>query len=302
MKRVYFSPDGVFHSINMKTLYNPETGNYLGDEIDLELVTSGKDVLQEKVAPLPQKLGLLIGNPDFGREANDTSRERNTDFAELLASVERGSGLSPLPGTEKEVQQIQALLKANQWRVTTLLNADATEEALKNMLKPNVLHIATHGFFQEDVKGEIKYNNNPLYRSGLLLSGAAKTLESKVDLRGNAQIGNEAGILTAFEALNLNIDNTDLVVLSACETGLGEIRNGEGVYGLQRAFKLAGARTILMSLWKVNDQTTQELMVSFYENWFGGMSKREAFDTAQTQLRAKYEHPYYWGAFVLIGE
>ncbi len=170
------------------------------------------------------------------------------------------------------------------------------------MLKPNVLHIATHGFFQGDVEGEIKYNTNPLYRSGILLSGAAETLESKPDLRGNVQTGKEDGILTAFEALNLNIDNTDLVVLSACETGLGEIRNGEGVFGLQRAFKLAGARTILMSLWKVNDQTTQELMVSFYENWLGGMSKRAAFDKAQTQLKTNYPHPYYWGAFVLIGE
>ncbi len=302
MKRVYFSPDGVFHSLNMETLYNPETGKYLRDEIKLELVSSGKDLLQVKQAPLPQKLGFLIGNPAFGGKADVASEEQNSVFNNLLASVERGSGVSPLPGTEKEVQQIQSLLKANKWRETTLLNADATEDMLKNMLKPNVLHIATHGFFQQDFDGEIKYNMNPLYRSGILLSGAAETLENKADLRGNVQVGKEDGILTAFEALNLNIDNTDLVVLSACETGLGEIRNGEGVFGLQRAFKLAGARTILMSLWKVNDQTTQELMVSFYENWLGGMSKRVAFDKAQTQLKAKYPQPYYWGAFVLIGE
>ena len=302
IEKVYFSPDGVFHSLNMEALYNRETGKYLRDEITLELVTSGKDLLQVKQAPLPQKLGLLIGNPAFGGKADVASGERNTVFNNLLASVERGSGVSPLPGTEKEVQQIQSLLKANKWRETTLLNADAKEEILKDMLKPNVLHIATHGFFQGDVDGEIKYNTNPLYRSGILLSGAAETLESKADLRGNIQMGKEDGILTAFEALNLNIDNTDLVVLSACETGLGEIRNGEGVFGLQRAFKLAGARTILMSLWKVNDQTTQELMVSFYENWLGGMSKRAAFDKAQTQLKTKYPHPYYWGAFVLIGD
>jgi CHAT domain-containing protein len=302
MEKVYFSPDGVFNSVNMKTLYNSETGDYLRDEIKLELVTSGRDLLAEKEAALPQKLGLLIGNPDFGGAVSDGAQERSADFSNVLDNVERGSGLAPLPGTEKEVQQIQALLKANQWRETTLINAAATEETLKTMLKPNVLHIATHGCFEEDVKGEIQYNNNPLYRSGLLLSGAAATLENKADLRGNVQTGKEDGILTAFEALNLNIDNTDLVVLSACETVLGEIRNGEGVYGLQRAFKLAGARTIMMSLWKVNDHTTQELMVSFYENWLGGMSKRAAFDMAQTQLKTKYDHPYYLGAFVLIGE
>ncbi len=302
IERIYFSPDGVFHSINMKTLFNTETSNYLKDEIALELITGSKDLLQVKEAPMPQKLGFLIGNPAFGGKADVATAERNTVFKNLLASVERGAGISPLPGTEKEVQQIQSLLKANKWRETTLLNADAKEETLKKMLKPNVLHIATHGFFQGDIDGKINYTTNPLYRSGILLSGAAETLQHRVDLRGNAQPGKEDGILTAFEALNLNIDNTDLVVLSACETGLGEIRNGEGVFGLQRAFKLAGARTILMSLWKVNDQTTQELMVSFYENWLGGMSKREAFNKAQTQLKAKYPHPYYWGAFVLIGE
>ncbi|MFN0050473.1 MAG: CHAT domain-containing protein [Cytophagales bacterium] len=302
IKKVYFSPDGVFHSLNMETLYNPETGKYLKDEIKLELITSGKDLLQVKQAPLPQKLGLLIGNPAFGGKADVASGERNAVFNNLLLSVERGSGVSPLPGTEKEVQQIQSLLKANKWRETTLLNAEAKEEILKNMLKPNVLHIATHGFFQQDIDGEIKYNTNPLYRSGILLSGAAATLENKADLRGNVQAGKEDGILTAFEALNLNIDNTDLVVLSACETGLGEIRNGEGVFGLQRAFKLAGARSILMSLWKVNDQTTQELMVSFYQKWLGGMTKRAAFEKAQSELKTKYPQPYYWGAFVLIGE
>ncbi|NOS94417.1 MAG: CHAT domain-containing protein [Cyclobacteriaceae bacterium] len=302
IEKIYFSPDGVFHSINMKTLFNAEKDLYLRDEIDLELITGSKDLLKAKEASLSQKLGFLIGNPAFGGKVDFTSEERNSIINNLLVNIERGEGISPLPGTEKEVQQIQSLLKNNKWRETTLLNGDAKEEALKKMLKPNVLHIATHGFFQGDVEGKISYTTNPMYRSGILLSGAAESLQKKIDIRGNGQLGKEDGILTAFEALNLNINNTDLVVLSACETGLGEIQNGEGVFGLQRAFKIAGARTILMSLWKVNDQTTQELMISFYENWLSGLSKREAFDKAQTQLKEKHPHPYFWGAFVLIGE
>ncbi|MFY0687465.1 MAG: tetratricopeptide repeat protein [Cyclobacteriaceae bacterium] len=303
VEKVYVSPDGVFNQLNLKTLFNADTKTYLFEEVDLHLVTSGKELLTALPEPLLNRYGLLIGNPVFGEKAiQEANSERGGEISALLASVERGSGLDPLPGAEKEVSQIRELLVENGWRQQTLIGAEAQEAMLKDMLKPKVLHIATHGFFQKDVDDQINYSNNPLYRSGLLLSGSAETLYGAEDIRGNTQLGKEDGILTAFEAMNLNIDNTDLVVLSACETGLGVIRNGEGVYGLQRAFKVAGARSILMSLWKVNDQTTQELMVSFYENWFSGLSKREAFRKAQESIKSKYPDPYYWGAFVMVGE
>jgi CHAT domain-containing protein len=200
--------------------------------------------------------------------------------------------LSDLPGTRVEVEKMQDLLTAKGWEVQAYLAENALEENLKESYKPRLLHIATHGYFQPDNKTE----NNPLLRSGLMLSGAGSTI------RGISSTTGEDGILTAYEAMNLNLDNTDLVILSACETGLGDIKNGEGVYGLQRAFKVAGAKTLVMSLWKVSDEATQELMVSFCKNWLETGNKRDAFIKAQKALKALYPQPYYWGAFVMVGE
>ena len=158
---------------------------------------------------------------------------------------------------------------------------------MKGITSPAILHIATHGFF---VYYSASYVN-PMIRSGLVMAG----------VRNQAKAGTEDGILTAYEATNLNLDNTSLVVLSACDTGLGEVRNGEGVYGLQRAIIVAGAHNLLMSVWKVDDEATALLMGEFYKNWNEG-ENHSAFRSAQMVLRQKYPEPYYWGAFIMVGK
>ena len=167
------------------------------------------------------------------------------------------------------------------------------------------MHIATHGFFLEDLGANdnvfgvhVEYaKNNPLLRSGVLLTGAsAPDDQSSFDNQDN-------GVLTAYEAMNLNLTDTDLVVLSACETGKGDIKSGEGVYGLQRAFVVAGARSLLMSLWKVDDAATQQLMTNFYRSWSSGDEEPSAaFRSAQLELIKNYPHPYFWGAFVMVSK
>lgn len=219
-----------------------------------------------------------------------------------------GNTVTELPGTRAEVNAIEMLLKPK-LEVTKYIASDASEEKMKSMEAPRLLHIATHGFFLDDISGDDDNQRgmtgvanstlaeNPLLRSGLLLAGAGRTISD-----GRQGDQTEDGVLTAFEAMNLNLNQTDMVVLSACETGLGQVQTGEGVYGLQRAFRAAGAQSVLMSLWKVDDQATQKLMTGFYSEWLSKGKKQTAFREAQVKLRQQFPHPYYWGAFVMMGE
>jgi CHAT domain-containing protein len=208
------------------------------------------------------------------------------------------SGISALPGTQVEIEKIAPLF-GEHTSVYTELNA--TERAAKRVSNPRVLHFATHGYFLEDATSggstAATYFSNPLLNAGLILSGAENFLRT-----GNPiNIDGDDGILTAFEAMNLNLDNTQLVVLSACETALGDVQNGEGVYGLQRAFKLAGTQSIVMSLWNVDDEATQQLMTSFYEELLQTGDQYAAFRKAQQRTKEKYPSPFYWGAFIMVG-
>ena len=312
-KRVYVSSDGVYNKINLNVLYNKETGNYLGEEMDIRLVTSGKDLF--KTYPKKEKnkelTAVLVGSPKYDLVQNQVEEQELLVSRDLqqywIDSLSRGWSVSSLPGTAKEVSNISKLMNNKNWEVTTYTEASALEARVKSVRSPTVLHLATHGYFFEDVAKEKesttrmmgvdtkKATQNPLLRSGLLFAGAKNTLN------GNEPKSGDNGLLTAYEASYMNLRGTELVVLSACETGRGEIKNGEGVYGLQRAMQQAGAENIIMSMWKVDDKVTQEFMTTFYEKWLGGVSMRNAFNQTQKQIKEKYEHPYYWGAFVMIG-
>lgn len=298
--KVYLSLDGVYNSINLNTLRTP-AGNFLVDEKQITIVSNTKDILllKKKSGAFSHNTASLVGFPKYflGKEKlkQKASKERDLDLSRI--SEEDQSGIAELPGTKTEIEKVDDILQQHHWSVTTYTNEEASEEAIKEIRQPGLLHIATHGFFVDEKNNSSWMNSSdPMLRAGLLFTGAANFLQDKFT------ITEDNGILTAYEAANLNLDNTELVILSACETGKGEVQNGEGVYGLQRAFQTAGAKSILMSLWKVDDAATQELMTLFYQNWTTGKSKTTAFKQAQLSLKKKYPQPYYWGAFVMMGE
>ncbi len=283
-------------------------GTYLLDAYDLTLVSNLKDLLNKPKESVPTgpKTAFLLGNPSFNLlnlPADTTAIPVSLRGLYRDAADDRGLKLSPLPGSEKEVKSIAALLQKNGWTVTVTLGKNASEESVKKERSPRVMHLATHGYFLEDEHKNSQTSSfqtqyvgqNPLLRSMLFFTGAQNTLDHA------PAPGREDGILTAYEAQNLHLENTDLVVLSACNTGLGKIENGEGVMGLQRAFQVAGAKTVIMSLWSVDDAVTQLLMSTFYENWLAGKSKAVAFRAAQQRVKEKYPQPFFWGAFVLVG-
>ena len=296
---IYLSADGVYQQLNLYTLKNPATHQYLLEETNISLVTNTRDILQKHSATT-SKTAAIFSYPDFGAVPSEPGADgiRMPGFPEL----------KDLPGTKIESDSVKKILTDQRWKVSDHLQKDATETAIKKVSSPQVLHIATHGFFLKDVRdsagkvygieSEIA-KQNPLLRSGVILAGAAAMAKERF-----ASVEKEDGILTAYEAAGLDLTGTDLVVLSACETGLGEMLNGQGVYGLQRAFFVAGARSLIMSLWKVDDKATQELMVAFYREWLANPQggKQKALKAAQGILKEKYSSPYYWGAFVVLGD
>ncbi len=288
---IYFSPDGVYNLINLEAIPTPD-GKYIIDNSNIVLVSNTKDLYLRKVK-------VKVAGSAGG---NSASMFGNPKFYLTASAVHEWNDL---PGTEKEVDELMKLLKQKGWAADEYMEGSASEEKVKSMNSPRIFHIATHGFYakadEADAQKELTENEammaeNPLMKSGLLLSGAGDIL-AKTKHNYNM----ESGVLTAYEAMSLNLDKTDLVVLSACETGLGEISNGEGVYGLQRAFFVAGAKVLIMSIFKVDDLATQKLILNFYKKWLNSGNLRLSFIEAKKELRLEYPEPIFWGSFMMIG-
>jgi CHAT domain-containing protein len=247
-----------------------------------------------EATPPPERIAGLYGNPSFRLDEQQISIHSSASpmVSRALTSESfddfRNQSFAELPGSMDEINKLAQLFAGKNVKVNYHSGQDASETNLRGE-KASILHIATHGFFLNQQPG---FEINAMIRSGIILAGV-----------NNAQSNaGDDGIVTAYEATTLNLQGTELVVLSACETGLGESRNGVGVYGLQRGLTVAGAQHLLMSLWKVDDTATDLLMQKFYTAWLSGMEIHEAFKLAQLELAKTYPHPFYWGAFILIGK
>lgn len=303
---VYLSTDGIYNQVNLYTLKDPITKKYVLDQFNISILPNLNYIFNETKSNA-SNYAELYGFPDY---EYDFSKKVSVPVSSDAVAVNRygAAKLIPLPGTKTEVENISGYLKEVKWKVNVYEKEQASEEQLKKTVSPKVLHIATHGFFLSDVDKDdktmmgfesTKVKMNPLLRSGIMLAGASAVAKDTSNMSVE-----QDGIFTAYEASLLNLSNTDLVVLSACETGLGVDLNNQGVYGLQRAFYIAGAKNLIMSLWQVDDDATMILMTEFYKEW--GMNPTQqsistAFKKTQREVRKKYPHPYYWGAFTLLG-
>lgn len=314
---VYFAPAGLLHRVCFNALRNQMSRSLIA-RYDLHQLLSTRTVaLPASSAPKLSSAGLW-GGVDYNRPKEAIALRRNADasgaalnpvsaFDLYTSDVRglRGSEFSALPNTKKEVTTIRQTLRLYGVRTALLSDTLASEEAFKALdgQSPQVLHLATHGFFLPMT--ERKSNNyeggsaftvqqNPMFRSGLVLAGGNAAWRGEPTVEGR-----EDGILTAYEIAQLDLSTAGLVVLSACQTAVGDVQANEGVIGLQRAFKLAGVKQLIESLWSVPDKETKELMTLFYRNWLNGQTTRAALRNAQLKMKEKYP-PFYWAAFVLI--
>lgn len=319
VKTIYYSPSGLLHRLNLSAISTPKPPLRLADQYQLVLLRSTRELALSPEKQPYANTALLMGDIEYNldtlayQRANVSFRQATKHQIELDRGAGQGSSYPRLDYAGEEMDSVTTVLKATGIRTDTLRGLRASEEAFyfyTQTSSPRIIHLATHGFFLEDTLTRKKRDKdlrfdqepvfitsgNPMIRSGLVLAGGnqAWSGNSKPQLQSD-------GNLTAAEVSALNLRQTELVVLSACETGLGDIKGTEGVFGLQRAFKMAGAKYLLMSLWRVQDDVASLFMSDFYRQWLQEKkSIRAAYERAIANLRRTHRNPYAWAAFVLI--
>jgi CHAT domain-containing protein len=342
-RTVLVGPDGALGRFPLAALPGKDPGTYLGEEIRLAVIPVPQMLPQllarERGKPSGRAQMLLMGNISFDAEPHPGDASKSKQAQQMTADglslrdsqrrAVRGDEVfhfRPLPGTEKELEALAALFHKRWGKEASVVQQElATEEVFRQEApQPQYLHVATHGFFAPaSVKSALRASSpwrhglaspsgdgadrvpgvHPGLLSGLALAGANRASSPAVDISSMR----DDGIMTATEIASLDLRRVELAVLSACETGLGEVAAGEGMIGLQRAFQVAGVKTVVASLWKVDDDATQRLMQRFYENlWVREMDKLDALRDAQRWLKGqddgRYRDPFYWAAFVLSGD
>ena len=310
---IYYSPQGLLHTLNLSAIID-DNGTPLFYNYNMYMVSSTANIARiiDRTVEKAYVYGGLVYDSDNDtmlQEHRKISRtvETGIDYSWVADSSSARHGWTYLPNTQAEVDNITNLLSASEIKVVSYCGVEGTEESFKALdgTQPGLLHMATHGFYLPysfaertnlgiDHEKLIAATPNALVRSGLILSSGGRAWKGE-----SIPQGVEAGILQADEIAGINLSGTSLLVLSACETALGDI-SSDGVYGLQRAFKMAGVETIIMSLWEVDDRVTSLFMSYFYEAWTSGKTKHAAFVSAQIELIKKYPNPYYWAAFIML--
>ena len=294
-KSLIISPDGALKLLPFEALYDKTNGKYLIEQKDIRYIPSGKELVRlYRYVTYNKKNNktVIFDNPNFNATTKTTQKEKkeeiaitpNTNRAGIIKSLFK-MRFSPLPGTKAEAQSIKRTLQ-DKVTIEEYKENQASEDNLLKVKQPNILHIATHGFFIND-----NTIPNPMLKSGIALSGA----------NTSAIKGKSDGIVTALKLSGLKLKGTDLVVLSACQTGVVDINSTDSVSGLSKAFIQAGAKDIVMSLWSVNDQATKELMSSFYKEMQTKTDYASALKEAKLKMIKQNMHPFFWAPFVVNG-
>ena len=312
---VYYSPAGLLHQVALEAIPVDEK-TILSEHYSLVRLSSTRELCNTDRVKQPYSTSAVYGGLQYSLSEDDMlSNSKLYSYSLTPVSDDYlsrgGNGVSPwrfLPGTRAEAEAVNSLLLSSNISSTLYVGASGNEESFKALSgqSPSIIHIATHGFYLQnqdftnsvsqnsDMRGQLQIQKSALKRSGLIMSGA-----NPAWTEGKLLPNVEDGILTSEEISYLDLRNTSLAIVSACDSGLGEINN-DGVEGLQRAFKSAGVNTLVVTLWKVDDAATELMMTEFYKNLTSGQPRRAAFDSARATIRSRFPEPYYWAPFVMI--